>query len=721
MSDTKPTATLGGKPLLGSSAVQWTLQEGTKPVIETFDMAPDDAKQIATSKEVDLVINVGAGNPLRVQKLSVLNISPGENPFISKVTVADRRWRWSYCHVIRRYNMRRNVGVKRIQANDQIAVSFDRAPQVAYWDWSQNNGVPWSAREGLEDVLERIQDFEQENGVSKFTFKIDERLSSKLKPMPFEEVILDDAGDSALDRLLRKFQEARLYVDYDGNVVIYSKASGGESELVRALLPEFQDRGHVDLVKNNLIRPSKIEVLFTREVEVRFDFIENASASSTQTADDDVRRMDNVLPTPDYQLTVSGRTIPQGTYITFDEAFNAWGSIPLIGNSITMDHDLIQRAFIPHMDLWAALQISGDFVDPQSTLADWIGRISTCQTHYRQTFRIKRKWTDRIYSIRPYRLATIDPQSGQRGPLQAWGDYCILPTQRAIWRRTGQKSLPYAFNQTAYPSSGNLDSTAKPSPAVVSILDHDQGIIRVDYVLDPYRQREMILPSQMVANTIPLADLRQRSVTISFDAIINQATAPKLSPSFKLATIVTAIPASPNTEQQLHKITINPSDIADLLPNPQAAALNECNGPIMQIRIGANTEVARIQWLDARATDIEKIFGVTEGEPNLDGLVLNQGNKTNLETGASLNAIAKAVAASYYASLVDRYEGTMTGHLNGQIKMNGWVDQISHRLETDGTATTSIDMADDLPQFDLMAFLDSSTRAAILHPVPEKI
>lgn len=717
MTEKKATATLGGKPLLASSAVQWTLQNGTKPVIETFDMAPSDALTIATPTEVTLKIDIGEGNSITVNRLSVLNISPGENPFISKVTVADLRWRWSYRHILRRYNMRRNIGTKRVQANDEIAVGFDRAPDVAYWDWSKNKatGQAWTARDALEDVLKDLQK------IKDFKYKIDEKLASKLLPLPFEEVQIDDAGDSALYRILSKFQEGQCYVDYDGTVIIYSKASGAEREVVKSMMPEIQDRGHVDLVKNNLIRPKWIEVLFTREVEVRFNFTENASASSTQTADDDTRTVDNVLPTPDYQLSVNSQMLPQGSYITFDEAFNAWGSIPLIGNPIKIDHRLIQRAFIPQMDLWAAMGIAGDFVDPTSTLANWIDRISTCQVHYRQTFRLKRKWMDRIYSIRPYRLSTVDPQSGQRGALQAWGDYCIIPTQRAIWRQTGAKSLPYAINRTAYPLSGNIDSTAHPSPAVVSIMDHDQGIIRVEYVLDPFRQREMILPSQMVASTIPVADLRQRSRTITFDAVINSSTAPRLSPSFQLATILTVVPAAPNTTQQLHKITVKPEDIASLLPDTQAAALTDCEGPVMQIRIGDKTEVARIQWRDARSTDIEKIFGITEGEPDLTDLVLNEGPVTNLKTGASLNAIAKGVAASYYASLVDRYEGTMTGHLNGGIHMNGWMDQVIHRLDTDGVATTAVAMAESLPQFDLMAFLDSSTRAAILHPVPEKI
>jgi len=715
------TATLGGKPLLGTSPVRWTLREGVQPVIETFDMAPADALAVASSGgPVELVIEPGASmppkpTPLRVRNLWVLNIAPGDNQYVSRVTVADRRWFWSYAHVLRRYNMRRNVGVKRILASDQAAVPFDRAPEVAYWQWSLNKGIRWVPLSMVLDVMKAVSETERQHHGQGFPVKVDDRIGSKIQSLPIEELTLDDPGDQAIQRALSYLPEAGVYVDYDGTVTVYSRASGGEKEIVQALQPELFGEGHSDLVENSLIRPKEIHVLFTREVELRFDFVENATASSTRADLGDARLMENVLPVPDYQLTVGGRTIPQDTWITTDEAFVAWGNLPLVGITRRLDHDLVQRAFVPHMDLWAALQIAGDQPSANGTLVNWIGRLAAVQVHYRRSFRVNPKWTDRMLSMRAYRLATIDPQSGQRGPASVYGDYCIMYTQRSIWRNIAQnRPLDYCINRTAYPSSGNLDSTAVTSPAILTIPDPDQGIIHVDYVIDPNRVYEMILPSQMQLDSMPTANIVQRERPISFDTVLAGGNPPRLSPAFKLAVVISAVPASPNTTQQLHRIVVKPSDVRSLLPEGQHAGLTNAKGPIMEVRIGAQVEVARIQWKDDRSKEIEKIFGITEGEPNLTDLVLNEDTNADRSTGASLNAIAKARAAAIYGSLVDRFEGATTGYMNGGVKLAGYASEIVHQLSPDGVATTAVSLPPEVPQISLFSFLSSSDRAAIL-------
>lgn len=736
----KATATLGGKPLLMSANVSWTLREGVVPNIQTFDMAPDDA--LALSKgPFDLVITPPEGKGITVTNLWLLNIQPGDSPFISKVTIADRRWFWSYRHTgPKNYNIRRNVGNKRILSNFSAAVDFDRAPQVAFAPWSlQKNTIRWVARTMLEDVMEDVAEAEKSATGQKFTLVVDSRIGTAIKGLPIESLTIDDAGDSAVRRAIGYLPEAGVYVDYDGKVVIFSRAGGDEAGIVKALMPELRGPGHTDLVKNSAIRPREIHVLFTREVELRFDFLEETRATNqTVVAGSepaDLRRMDNVLPITDYQLQVSEvdtKPLCQGTWITFDQAFRAWEELPLVGADVKLDHPLIQKAFIPQMDLWAALKIAGDRPDEQGTLRNWVGRISACQNHYRRTFRLRRKWMDRIMAIRPYRLSTVDPQSGQRGPATAHGDYAIIYTQRSIWRNRAQgKPLDYAINKTAYPSGGNgasgvpnFNSETEVSPAIVSIVDKDQGIVHVDYVVDPNRVYEMILPSQISQgnntrtwSAMPTADISDRKRPIAFNAVINANDPPRLSPAFKIAIMLTAVPASPNSNQQLHRIVIKPSDIADLLPAASTVGLGDAKGPIMEIRVGPNTEVARIQWLDSRSTEIEKIFGITEGTPNLDGLVLNVGDTTDAEKGASLKSIAKARAAAVYASLTDRYEGSMTGYMNGNVTMNGWTDEITHTLKPDGQTTTEVKFPPAVPQMSVMSFLDSNARAAILHLV----
>lgn len=731
---TSPISTLGGKPILNSSPVIWPLREGVKPVVQSFDMAPDDADSIvSTGGPIELVIKPPQGAPVTVKNLWVLNVSPGEDKYISSVVVADRRWMWSYTHILRRYNIRRNVGTKRLIANDQIAAVNPTAFQVSYWTWSLDGGKIWVTSSMLPDVLKAVSEAEYSKTGSRFTFTIDERVGDNIKALPIEDLTLDDPGDQAVFRALSYLPLGMLYVDYDGTVVVTSKATGDERGILQALMPEIAGEGHTDLVKNTLVRPRSIEFLFTREVEIVLDFVENTlDANQTQTAAGDARVMENVLPSPDYQLTTgdgvpnSRAPIVQGTYITFGEAFNYWGNMPTIssnGGGRKLDHDIMQRALVPGMDLTAALLKTGSQPDNNGTIKPWTARINTALSCYRTMFRVAPKYMDRALSIRAYRVTTIDPISGTRAPAPAFGDYCWLYTQQTLLKQVRQAnssdgSPDWIINKTAYPTSGKLDSTAEVSPCIVRVVDEDQGIIQLVYMPNPvYGMNETILPSQMQLSTLPTADITNRTRPISFDMVTNSQQTPKLSPAFKLKVLLTAVPAAPNSAQQLHKITVSPSDVSGMMPNAETAGLNDAQGPVMQIRIGPQIEVARVQWNDNASTEIDRCFGIGDGQPNLGGLVINEGAPSDLQNGASLNAIAKAAAARLYASLCDRFEGRMSGYMNGGISPAGWASSIEHRLSQDGVAVTSVALPDQVPQFNLFSFLDSASRQAILRLV----
>ena len=747
----KAVASLGGKPLLlAGEDISWPLRPGVTPTIATFTMAPRDALALAQPQSpIELLINPPEGMPVYVQNLWVLNISPGADPYQSKVTVADRRWFWDRSHIVGRYNVRRAVGVKRLLANglELENVSFQAGPDIDYWAYSLKNGVKYTAVSLFADLMFKVSQIELAYHGKTFTTVMDNRIGQNINTLSLEDVQIDHKGHEAVLTALSYLPEADITVDYDGTVVIFSKASGDEVEIVKALMPEIFGRGHTDLVKNNLIRPKQIDVLFTREVEIRFDYVETSDARSQTIVSEplgDRRELDNVLPIPDHQLDIalaSGTiTYPQGSWITVDQAFRSWGNLPIFGPPTRLlDHDLVQRAFIPHMDLWAALGLIGELPDNNSTLQPWVPRVATVQKHYRTTFRLNRRWTDRFFSFRAYRLSTIDLESGQRGPSMAYGDYCILPTQRSNYRniQNGQP-MYYAINKTSYPggrdANGNLvnneinnfDSTAIPSPGIISVVDHDQGIIHVDYASDINRTYEMVLPSQIQLDAMPTADFTQRQRPIAFNEIVHADRAPRLSSSFRLAVILTAVPASPNSAQQLHRIVVTPNDVKPLLPHAAQRGLDEAFGPILEVRIGPGVEVARIAWKDTKSAVIEQIFGLTSvgDDPrsqeafsqNVSSLCLNEG-ATGGKNGASLNEIAKAKAASIYASLVDRYEDSITGYMNGNVHLAGWISEINHVYTNRGEVLTKVTFPAAIPQFSLHAFLSASERAIILRQV----
>lgn len=751
MAASKSTAYLDDKPLLNSSTVGWALRTGTQPVMGSFEMIPEDANALfaggARKSPVTLTITPPNGNAVVVTNLWILNIAPGPNPFIVSVTVADRRWFWSYAHTLRRLNMRRRVGNKLAIASDRAPQQLNQSiPNFDYWPWSLNSGASWKPADALRDIMTNSLDGvlakEKQYWGQQANMTLDSRLTSGGSGLPIEDFQLDDQGDGAVQRLIKYLPEAEVYVDYNGDVVFFSRTGGDEESIYKAILPEIPGGGHAALVSNAALRPSKVNIYFTPEVEVRFDALENANSSATGSSNHDVdtttgptggsikvsyqRQLDNVLPSVDYQLTVNGNTIPMGTYILMDDAFIAWGNLPIQGASQKLDHPIIQRAFVPWLDLWSKLNQIGQKPNPAGgNSSPWVERIAAVQNHYRTTYRLPSAWTNQMLSIRAYRVSIIDPQSAMRAPSLAYCDYALVYSQRQQARNAQAGDVfDVAQNRSGYPKNNTLDNTVSPSPAYITVVDQDQGVIHVNYRIDLNRFIEMVLPSNLTIsnNSLPTTDISNRSRAITFDTLNQAGGYASLSSSFRLATILTCVPASPNNINQLYKITVSPQDVQDVVPQGQNTGLTNAQGPEMDIHCGLDT--ARIMWLDSRSSDIEAIFGIqnsaassTPLTPNLKGLVIN-GEDGSLSTGASLTNLAKAEAAKVYAALADHYEGTVTGGMNGNVHLNGMLTEISHKLDPNGVTTTQLTMPSTAErmtrQIDVFRFLNSTSRAAIL-------
>lgn len=715
MSIDSPTeVTIAGFKCLRSADARWELRVGTSPVIETFEMHPDDA--IAVLEQggpLELKFMRQEGVPLVVQNLWALNIEPSETPYISRITLADRRWFWTYKHVERNYNIPRTIGTKRVINNDQVALPFAVAPNLGFAPYSLVGGrQTWNGFSMIEDVMKEVA--KAEGG---FPVRYDGDLLNSIKNLPIQNVQIKHAGDAAVSIALSYLPEADVYVDYDGTVIVFSKVTGREREVIKALLPEVRGGVHTDLVKNFRLRPREVHVLFTREIETVLTFDESAT---TQT--EEGRWMTNVLPLPDYNATVSGVTLTQGTWTPINSSlFSAWGDLPFIGTQSKMSISLLRRICMPFKDCYRAIQITGQLPDSQGALADWVGRLGACTNNFRQTFQINRRLVDFSIGIRDYRLATINPQSGQRAPAVAYGDYALLPSQKFNMRNASRgRPLYYAINKSAYPASGKLDTTADPSPGFVRIVDSDQGIIRVEYVTDPFRQFEQVLPSQIDLNAMPHGDLtRQDEAPVTFDSIISTSKRPSLSADFKLLIVLTVIPGGPNNNDQLHRVVVRPSDVASMLPSAAQEGLKEAMGPVMEIRVGPNVETARVQWLDSRVNDLEKALGIQKGTPDLTGLVINEGNSGGFY-GASLTSIAKARSAALYASMADRFEGTMVGAMNPNVHISGYIDSLVQEARAGGETLTRAVMAGKTKRLDMGAFLDSNSRNAIYKLVAQE-
>jgi len=738
----KTIATIGGYTILASSPVRWSFSEGTDPVVETFDILNKDADALMNEGRKSVTLHLESDDRIiDIKHLWVLRRAPSDHKFYARITVADRRWLWPYAHVIGRYNVPLEAGVKRLASLDAPEIT-PTAIRFHYAPWSLKTqpvdvgylGVPWTTEEVIKDVMGKAR--RSEKGFTGMPgMDISPRIGQELNKVPIEDLEINDAGNVAIGRVLAYLPEAGITVDKDGVIRIFSRVDGAELVICglvqggSSLEAEIPGRGHVEMISNIRTCPSKINVWFVRKQEVRFDTIEaESSASNTSPVVRDKRLMVNVLPVPDYKISMgAGNDVCQGTYVTVDAYLNALTAPP--GTTIAkLDHRHLQRAFMPYLDLWGALQLLGI----RDSDADWPARIAALMTHYRRTYRINPRWMSRFFKIFAHRVATLDVVTGTRAPSMAYADYAYVGSQRYWWKQLGETpgmgaaDLAYAVNVNGYPQGSDMgdgvkkfDSKTKPAPIEVQILDHDLGIIHFNYRLDPVKLFDTVLPSHV--ENIPTGDLSNRMRPIAFNAVISgqEHEPPRLASSHKAAVIISAIPACPNDMRQFFRVEVPAADIAEMLPSQMRDVLNNAIGPEMDIFIKPGIEMARGVWLDDKATEIDQMFGVggtNDARMGVD-LIINweEGNQNNPgDRAASLNEIAKAAAARVYAMYASHATGKASSRIKGSVTVAGWISRVTHEIAQNGEATTSIDLPEHLPALDWFAFMDASTRQILM-------
>lgn len=717
-----PGVQFAGYPVLGASPTRWPLVKGTGAPVREIDFIPSDADEMlkGEARPFDLVID--AGPRLTVRNLIAVSRGLSADPNLARVRVTDRRYAWPYIHVgPRRYNMRRRVGNKRLENPQSVREIAQLVDDVKYHPASLDDGKAWTAVRILEDVLSIIVANEDVFGRGA-GFSID---LADVNRLPIEGLVLDDAADTALARVLAFLPGAAVTVDADAKIRVYSELTGAEKGILENAGAESVARGHVEFIDRKRERPRQVEVLFERMIEARFDYDE------TGTVEQDGRWLENVLPIPDYSLDLGGRlgTVPQGTWVNVATAIDAWNRTTPIPGYPPVSLPFLRRAMVPYLDAWTGLGLAGK-AQPD---ADWMARISALLAHYRQTYRVNRRWMDRIRGLGAYRVGLVDPTTGTYGPAVCYADYSYLASQRAgilIQRQGGE--APYAMNVARYPTDGRISATTVPAAADVRILDEDQGIVRFDFKPDLMRVYEAVLPSQLelygdgtqpgrqAVHPGPSQSIAVPDATpIAFDAVKRGGKEVSLTAAYKASVILTALPAYPNTEAALHRVVVKPKDIAEALPPAFRAQLGSCFGPPLQIRVGADVETARVAWTDDSASIIERAFGLGEARSDLtqeiEKITLNSAPQIALgDTAASLNAIAQAVAASAYAAYADHYEGAKEVPLRTDLRLGGFLGSIAFSVEPDGRAVCTLEAAGPRRGFSMFSYLDHNTRRLVM-------
>lgn len=730
--------TLNGFPTLGSSPQGWAERAGVDAPIWEFDVSPVIADGIAKGFPVPVELEITAGprspgDTVKVTGLVCIGRAPGHDPNMARVRVTDRRYVLPRIAIRRRYNVRRTVGIRRLIQTDGVPENDPLTDEVQYHPASLNDGRPWTAEEILNDILRKIDQtsagaFNPRTG---YVVDLVNEGGSGLSSVPVENLEIMDPADDAIRRVLTLLPGLALKVNARGQLVVFSRISGNEAGVEKQTRPESVGGGHVELIDNGAIRPEEIHVLFGRFAEVRFDFEEGGTTTQ------DARFLGNVLPSPDYQSDDGGRVIVQGTWIEITTALGIWNAGGGIGDLGELTLPKIRKAFVPFLDPWTGARLHGLRVPD----ADWMARIAAVEEHYRQTFRINRRWMDRIASIEPYRVALLDPTTGTRAPAVAYSDYSMLASFRSMYAEAvADADMSYIMNVARYPTDGRIGSTTKPAACRVSIEDADQGIIRLEYRVDTVRLRDTCLPSKVelsgegtrpgVAPDTPgpSADPNlDSSRAPTFDAVWESSPEStwQLTDQHKAAVILSARPAYPNDETAFHRIVVRPQEVQPLVPQRMREALGKSFGPKLEIIVPPAVAEALIAWNDDSAASIEKAFGigVRDGEDitkELEKLTLNAAAQTTIgDRAPSLNSIALAYATAAFCAYADHFEGSRESSLR-KVELDGWMSSVEHLKLPDGRIVTRIEFPGSRRPLSVFGLLDSGTRRVVLGLVQGK-
>ncbi len=605
-----------------------------------------------------------AGGVKRViKKIRAMRPVPASTDFYFAIEFADIRWAWQYAWLAVQYNVRRKSGDKRIVTKD-ILGNANIANDVEYHPATLNppfseSGIPWVGNTSISDALGRINN--QLQPVDQFTFTVSINSSVQLN-----NILIDTQGHTGLRQLLTNVPQAGIKVTDDGEIEVVDKLDGTEALALEEAGPAARERQVEMISDHSQIVPSEIDIMFGRECEVRFDDIgEELAAGSTvgqvleRFALED-RALQNVLSVTD----PDNPDFAPSTWVEIARMLDNWGTHPVTGAKLTVD--VLRRQWLhPHF-LFGMAEFGQQRAEMTGDQSLWISRAASLKRHFYQTYRIPRLWMDRIQSLKANRVAILDEETGTRAPAQCWQDFALRYGDRA--QRIAKQVLLYR-NIDGY--NVNL-ADGQISPALVTILEPDEGIIRITISLDAYGFAESTVPAAVDNGpTAKIGDVSGKPRWFGEFSEPGQI-APSLTATHRAAVILTAVPFAPPDLQRFQHVIVRPRDLQDR--RVQEGLPETKNGPRLVIKVPEALITSRHAWQDVFEDDTKAAFGLrSTGAISLTDRMWNTSiNRTHVE------AIALALATVIYGAYVDRPIGSRTVHLNENIELTGHMRRLRH-------------------------------------------
>jgi hypothetical protein len=707
-------------------SLSWNLAYGLAPHISTLETTWISAARIAKMAEVQfpekatgklrtqqrrslqdkpvgpLTLSMGDTDNGRAVEIKgvyvVVSNRPGTDYNTRTLVLADQRWFWGRTFIERSYNLRRKTGDFRLVRNEMAPIQVNRQRadfgfRKATLYTKAQPARPWKALEVLADVLTEI--------CGPTGFVIDNPESLVLQDT-IEGLELHDPGPQALGRILNAIPGAQIFIGEDGKAHVGNIYDQSERTVFEALPAGYA--GDWRVIDKSAMRPSSYRIYFDREAELRFDYEEERSTKvdllQTQVRDNEYPAqepmwIENVIINPLYslQLDASGdKYATMGEPIPLDQFIDACGvhgfntdgaarfepAVP--GFKLTKEQ--LRRDWLGN---WQSLVLhfcinSQLVINPERSKL-----LGALRRDFRQTYRIRPQWREKIRAIINNRAAILDYETGTRAPGSVFTQYITKFTQLGYLPYTQGK---LAFNNDDY--AENLDDKNPSSPFSITIEDNDMGIFRVNSTLDQTGAAETYMIGNSKDGVLP--DAKKSAAVLVWPQI-------SLDAGFKLAVIFTAIQDTPNNTGRLHMEEVAISATAEKLGIDPGV----CRGPVVELAVESDT--ARFAWIDEQASDIRNAFYFGEDYPK--NLLVNR---------EEIRGLAIAAATQDVVRHLDKVEGRVTGPLTSQIP-TGNLRTVTHvcAVGAGGRAvlTTTLAASGEVPVPQINSLLEEGTRRKV--------
>ena len=645
----KAKVTLGGVALVAHTGVTWRFQTGVAPyqtVMTAYKKDWDDRLESQRGQALELVIEDARGASMTIKQVWILHQLPSSGPNVVSFVVSDLRWRWPYRLVSRDYNIPKKTGnrtaLQSVPVEQQVTVD-----EYQYRAYSLNDKKRWTSKDAIEDILKELDKADDipgspgsgaGGGYKIDSFPIDSG-SEEDGQFTIQNVMLRDQGDVALARMLGYVPGAEVWIDPDGKATVIDGTDLDATErYVKDLPPVTWDGETSVTVERRYIRPKDVFVYYQREIEMLLEYSDDYTGGTSADPPQNAPYLENVLPTTDPETTLSEydpeinqitprENVPPGTWVEVGKWLVSMNEIRPTGSLPWTFETIALHWQTGNLD--AVLGGTGIYMEHDGSIEEERNRdnvamrIQALKTHFRQTFRLSRRYTERLRDLQPVRAALLDPVTGARAPASVWGQACIVPSKKGLLvssHKDAEKVGYFRNIDMLKPSreqNKNIIETAA-GPTRVIILDQDLGIMRIEWIASPYGTVESITPCNLVNNgnqpAVPQRNLAvQDDQPVGVGMRIEEGTNEiKLSPRLTFKVLLTVVPCAPNNLDQFYQRRVTSGDVADIFRNE--FRIQGGVGPQMHIFVPPGELTARFAWKDdkeARQT-LETVMGIVD-------------------------------------------------------------------------------------------------------------